>query len=95
MCAFLLSLASHPLTLTLIGIAGTWFFAWFYYKRAGDELRQEAALLHQTSNAILSFLENQGARIQVLRDDAGRLTGLRVSAAGEASGSSTVEGRSG
>lgn len=86
---------SYPLTSVLIGAVITWFVAWFYYKRAGDEFRQEAALLHQSSNAIIAFLENHGADIQVKRDDAGRATGLIVGVVGEASGSSTVEGRSG
>lgn len=92
MCAFLLAFVSHPLTSVLLGAAITWFVAWFYYKRAGDELRQEAALLQKASNLIIYFLENPGADIQVQRDDAGRLMGLRVSAAAKASGSSMVEG---
>jgi hypothetical protein len=86
---------SHPLTSVLIGAVITWLVAWFYYKRAGNEFRQEAAFLHQSSNAIISFLENHGADIQVQRNDAGRITGLVVGVVGKASGSSMVEGRSG
>ena len=76
----------------LLGTVATWFFARLYYKCAGDELRQEAALLQKASNALIYFLENPSADIQVQRDNAGRLTELRVSAVGKASGSSTVEG---
>jgi hypothetical protein len=48
---------NHPLTLTLIGMAGTWFFAWFYYKRAGDELRDEAKELKRLNEMVLRGLE--------------------------------------
>ena len=90
---FLLTLASHPLTLTLIGIAGTWFFAWFYYKRAGDELRREAFLLHRASSAICYQLENPDTKMKVIRDDEGRLTGeIIVYSEGRTSGLSSAEG---
>ena len=73
----------------LLGTVATWFFARLYYKRAGDELRQAAALLHKASNAIIYFLENPSADIQVQRDNTGRPTEVRVSAVDKASGSST------
>jgi hypothetical protein len=76
----------------LFGAAVTWFAAWFYYKRAGDELRKEAALLQKASNAIVYFLENPGANIEVRRDADGRPVGLIVRAAGKASGSSQAKG---
>ena len=75
----------------LFGAAVTWFAAWFYYKRAGDELRKEAALLQKASNAIIYFLENPGADIKVHCDADGRPVGLIVSAVGKASGSSQAK----
>jgi hypothetical protein len=59
-------------------------FAWFYYKRAGDELRAEAQALHTATGAILYYLEHPDAKIQVQRDDKGRVSGLIVSASGQA-----------
>ncbi len=77
---------THPLFYFLTGSAVTsavtWFFAWFYYKRAGDELRAEAQALHTATGAILYYLEHPDAKVQVQRDDKGRVSGLIVSAAG-------------
>jgi len=84
------------LILTLIGIllgsVITWLVSRFYYKRAGDELRHEAFLLHKVSSAISYQLENPEAKLKVIRDDQGRLTGeIVVYSEGSASGSSSIE----
>jgi hypothetical protein len=60
----------------LAGAIVTWLVGWRYYKRAGDELKAEAAHLQRTSELILRWLELRGERISVIRDDAGRPTGL-------------------
>jgi hypothetical protein len=33
----------------LVAIAAGWFFAWYYYKRAGDELQKESGELRKES----------------------------------------------
>jgi hypothetical protein len=77
----------------LVGGAVTWFFAWWYYKRAGDDLRAEAKALHVATGAIVYFLENPNAQITAQRDDQGRVTGLLVSAAGLSQSSLRAQGR--
>ena len=91
---------SDPLISTLTGIllgaVITWWVSRSYYKRAGDELRHEAFLLHRVSSAISYQLENPEAKLKVIRDDEGRLTGeIVVYSEGRISGSSSVEDASG
>ena len=81
----------NPLVSILIGGAITWICAWFYYKRAGDQLRKEAALLQKATSAIIYLLEHREAEIKVQRDDAGRTVGLIVSARAHARGTSTTK----
>jgi len=64
----------------LIGGAITWFVAWWYYKRAGDELRQEAKLLHAATNAVICLLKNPDAATEIQYDSRGRVSGIIVSA---------------
>ncbi len=75
---------SHPLVGILAGSVVTWFFAWLYYKRAGDELRTEAQAVHMCTAAILYYMEHPDAKIEVQRDDRGRAVGLIVRAEGHA-----------
>jgi hypothetical protein len=88
--SFLQCLA-NPLVSILIGGAITWICAWFYYKRAGDELRKEAAILQKATSAIIYFLEHPEAEVKVQRDDAGRAVGFIVSAEAHARGTSTAK----
>ena len=89
----LLKFLAHPLVALLVGAGVTWFAAWFYYKKAGDELRIEAKHLHQTNSMILYFLENPDHHtIEVQRGSNGRATGLIVKAVGHAAGSSSASG---
>jgi hypothetical protein len=83
---------ANPLISTLIGGAITWICAWFYYKRAGDELRKEAALLQKATSTIIYFLEHPEAEVKVQRDAAGRAVGVIVSAEAHARGTSTAKG---
>jgi hypothetical protein len=77
---------------TLLGAVITWVVSRYYYKRAGDELRQEAFLLHRASSAIYYQLENPDTKMKVIRDDEGRLTGeIIVYSEGRASGSFSAE----
>lgn len=61
---------------TLAGALITWVVSRNYYKRAGDELKAEAARLQRTSELILRWLELRGEDVSVLRDEAGRPAGL-------------------
>ena len=82
----------RDVVLILIGGAINWICAWFYYKRAGDELRKEAAFLQKAASAIIYFLEHPEAEVKVQRDDAGRAIGLIVSTEARARGTSTAKG---
>jgi hypothetical protein len=90
---------SEPLALafigTLLGAVITWFVSRYYYKRAGDELRREAFILHKASIAICYQLENPDVKMKVMRDDKGLLTGeIIVYSQGRTSGLSSAEGMS-
>lgn len=69
----------------IVGALITWAVAWFYYKRAGDELRQESMALRSATDAILYIQQNPGAKVEVRRDEQGRVLGLIVSIQGKAS----------
>jgi hypothetical protein len=88
----LAQLLSYPAISLIIGSIVTWLAAWYYYKRAGDELRAEAKALHMATGAIIYFLEHPGAKIEVQRDNSGRVTGLVVVMSGHASMSFTASG---
>ena len=66
----------------LLGALITWFFSWFYYKRAGDELRREARTLRSATDAILYIQQNPGARVELQRDAHGVVTGVLVNIEG-------------
>lgn len=80
---------THPLFSLFVGAAITWFAAWYYYKRAGDELKAEARSIHAATTAIAYLLEHPGAKTEVQRDGQGRVTGIVVSMSGTASMSFT------
>jgi hypothetical protein len=101
MSAWLTEIGNHPLfpaasvlVATLIGGLITWFAAWWYYKRSGDDLRNEADSLHKATSLVLSYLENQHAKVTVQRDSRGRVVGLNVGVSASArfgiSGSGTL-----
>ncbi|MFZ3320729.1 MAG: hypothetical protein WA190_00045 [Usitatibacter sp.] len=57
-----------------VGAAVTWLFAHLYYKRAGNELRAEAADLRKLISMLLLSLEQQGLA-KLNRDASGNITG--------------------
>lgn len=59
----------------LVGALLTWAFAHVYYKRAGDELRNEAKDLRKLISMLLTSLEHQGLA-KLNRDTVGNITGF-------------------
>ncbi len=66
----------------ILGIVGvvlggliTWAVAHFYYKRAGDELRTEAAELRKLGSMTLTAMEYQGLT-KLNRDSNGKIVGF-------------------
>ena len=72
-----------------------WFWSWFYYKRAADELRKEAALQRAATSAIAYLLEHRNAHTEVRRDAAGNVVGVIVNAEGHAAARASVSGTPG
>jgi hypothetical protein len=70
----------------------TWFAAWIYYKKAGDELKKETELLRKGNMAIIYMLEHPDAAVEVRRDDVGNPVGLIVSAGGHAGAKIAAKG---
>lgn len=76
----------------LLGVFGTWFCAWYYYKKAGDELKLEAKKLRETTSLILAFLENKEHGITVKRNEIGEPVGLIVDMSATLKGTSKMTG---
>ena len=99
MWAYFDSLFSNPAAAAfisiLIGGAITWFASWAYYRKAGNELKAETALLRKANMAVIYMLEHPDADIEVRRDSAGNPVGLIVAATGRAEGRATVRGVAG
>jgi hypothetical protein len=89
------AILAHPLVSIVVGATMTWFAAWYYYKQAGDELRNEAAVLRKATSAIAYLLEHPSGRAEVRRDAAGNVIGVIVSAEGHAARQSSVDGVAG
>lgn len=66
------------LTLISMGIGGfvTWLVSQHYYKKAGEELKEEAKDLRTLSRMILRWLEVEGNNIEIKRDGNGNPVGL-------------------
>ena len=58
----------------ILGVVVTWVVSHVYYKRAGDELRQEAAELWRLMTMMLFSMEQQGWA-KLTRDSKGGITG--------------------
>lgn len=73
----------------LLGIAVgglvTWVVAHVYYKRAGDELRTEAAELRKLGSMVLTAMEHQGLT-KLSRDSTGKIVGFVFEHAGSGGG---------
>lgn len=59
----------------VVGGLVTWAVAHVYYKRAGDELRTEAAELRKLISMVLTAMEHQGLA-KLSRDSTGRIVGF-------------------
>ena len=75
-------MSSETILSTVIGVLSgslvTWFAAWFYYKKAGDELLVESQKLKQTSDLILYKLQYPDTPTQLKRNEKGEVVGLIV-----------------
>lgn len=79
----------------LLGGLITWLAARVYYKKAGEDLKEEAALLRKANIAIVYLLEHPDAKIEVRRDTEGNPIGVNFSTVGNAVGRSNVKGITG
>lgn len=61
----------------LVGAAVTWFAAWWYYRRAGEELREEARDLQRLTTLVLHALHNAGIADVNWTED-GRVRGINI-----------------
>lgn len=75
----------------LIGALITLVVAHVYYKKAGEELREEASELRKLNTLMLRALENAGLA-DFGRDSEGNITGLVIKLSGEAKSSSKATG---
>ena len=62
----------------LIGSIITWLVSRHYYKKAGDELNVEAKKLKLTSDLIMYKLQYPDTPTEIIRDEKGNVTGLKV-----------------
>ena len=62
----------------ILGGLVTWVAAWYYYKKAGDELLAESKRLKLTSDLILYKLQYPEALTQLKRNESGEVVGLMV-----------------
>jgi hypothetical protein len=62
----------------VLGGVITWVAAWYYYKKAGDELLAESKKLKLTSDLILYKLQYPDAPTQLKRNESGEVVGLIV-----------------
>ena len=94
MSAMLNMLRDNVGTILSVVVGGliTWLVSWVYYKRAGNELRDEAASLRAATNAILYIQQNPGAKVEVQRDGKGDIAGLLVNIEGHATVSFIARG---
>lgn len=60
----------------LFGGLITWIAAWYYYKKAGDQLLAESKKLKQTSDLILYKLQYPDTSTQLKRNEYGEVVGL-------------------
>lgn len=80
-----MTIIASPLFSLFIGSTITWLVAWWYYKRAGDELKAEVKSLHAATTAIVYLLEHPDAKQEVRLDDQGRVSGIVVHISGTTS----------
>ena len=61
----------------LVGAAVTWLVSWWYYHRAGEELRKEAQELQRLTTMILQAVQQAGIA-QVNWHEDGRPKGINI-----------------
>ena len=69
-----------------VGAAVTWLAACWYYRKAGEELRDESTKLRQATDRVLYCLTNRNAQVSAEYDESGHVSGLVVTASGVAQG---------
>jgi hypothetical protein len=62
----------------MVGGVITWIVSWWYFKRAGDELRAEARELRKLTSLALVVITDPKGKYTLVRDAAGVITGLNV-----------------
>lgn len=68
----------------LVGSGISWAVSYRYFKRAGDELRAEAAKLRKLTESALQVLTDPKGKYELVFDNAGMVTGLKVQLGGAA-----------
>jgi len=76
----------------LIGAGVTWLAAWLYYKKAGNELRQETAKLRRLTTLVLHSLE-EASLVKLRRDESGKIIGLVIYGSAKLIGEGLVSGK--
>ena len=71
-----------------VGAVVTWLAAWWYYRKVGEELRDESKKLRQATDWVIYCLTNKNAQVSAKYDESGHVSGLVVSASGVAHGAS-------
>lgn len=73
-------MSAETILSTLIGVLSgsvvTWIVAWYYYKKAGDELLRESKKLKETSDLILYKLHYPDTATEMKRNEKGDVVGL-------------------
>ena len=67
----------------VVGAGVTWLVAWLYYRRAGSELRAEAAELRRLTTVVLDALEAGG--LAELTREGSRIVAIKIRGRGEIS----------
>lgn len=75
----------------LLGGLISWYFSRLYYKKSGDELRDEAARLRHLSHIMLNAMEDAGL-VKLNRDQSGEIKGRVVELGTVFEGSTTMGG---
>jgi hypothetical protein len=75
----------------LLGGLITWYFSRLYYRKAGNELRDEAARLRHLSNIMLNAMEDAGL-VKLNRDQLREIKGRVVELSAVFEGSTTLGG---
>jgi hypothetical protein len=84
-------LLAIPFVSVLTGAAITWLAAWWYYAKAGKELREESVKLRRTSDLIVYYLANPDADLTPKYDEAGHVVGLYANMSAKLTGAGGID----